>query len=138
MVRLWGLRVREDQKEEETMKLHRLRAWCACQSPMNISLSQPYRDFTISIMTLEEVWFPLAPSASHDPEWRSSFNPSVRTNPFISTGKVSDQCADQKTTFFGDFAIYPRVVGVATRPRDIECWPDYQPKPASSGNPGFG
>lgn len=49
MVRLWGLRVREDQKEEETMKLHRLRAWCACQSPMNISLSQPYRDFTISI-----------------------------------------------------------------------------------------
>ena len=96
------------------------------------------RQSPMYLMTLEQVWFPLAPSASHDPEWRSSFNPSVRTNPFISTGKFQDQCADQKTTFFGEFTIYPQVIGVATRPRDIECWPDYQPKPASSGNPGLG
>jgi len=62
----------------------------------------------------------------------------LRTNPLISSGKLPDQCADQKTTFFGEFTIYPQVIGVATRPRDIECWPDYQPKPASSGNPGLG
>ena len=89
-------------------------------------------------MTLEQVWFPLAPSASHDPEWRSSFNPSVRTNPYISSGDVQDQCADQKTPFFGEFSISRRLMGPLRGPRDIECGSDYRPKPGSSGNPGFG
>ena len=58
-------------------------------------------------------------------------------NPFISTGKLQDQCADQKTTFFGEFTIYPQVIGGPTDPRDIECGLDYQTKPASSGNYSF-
>ena len=31
------------------MKLHQLRAWCRCQSPMRISLTQPYSGYTIRI-----------------------------------------------------------------------------------------
>ena len=93
---------------------------------------------SVYLMTLEQVRFPLAPSASHDPEWRSSYNPSVRTNPYISSGEVQDQCADQKTPFFGEFSISRRLMGPLRGPRDIECGSDYRPKPGSSGNHGLG
>ncbi len=40
-------------------------------------------------------------------------------NPFVSTGKIQIKPTDEKTTFFRELSLYPQVVGVATRPKDI-------------------
>ena len=55
-------------------------------------------------------------------------------NPFISTGNSWKSATDQKTTFFGEFTVALPVIGVATRPRDIESRFIIRPKVLWIGN----
>ena len=54
--------------------------------------------------------------------------------PFISTGNFQNVETDQKTTFFGEFTVALPVIGVATRPRDIESRFIIRPKVLWIGN----
>ena len=40
--------------------------------------------------------------------------------PFVSTGNFTIYATDEKTTFFREFSVYPAVIGVATRPKDMK------------------
>ena len=39
--------------------------------------------------------------------------------PFVSTGTLTISTTDEKTTFFRKLSLYPQVIGVATRPKDM-------------------
>ena len=58
--------------------------------------------------------------------------------PFVSTGNFRITATDEKTTFFREFSLYPAVIGVATRPKDMKFLFGSSRKVRWTGNPAFG